>query len=161
MSWGACTGDIVPQVEICNSLDDDCDGTVDNMADADKPVCSKHLGVCAGAKQVCSGGNWIDCTESDYQSHSQYYAIVENTNVTCWDGADNDCNGAADANEPFCQPGSGVQPLEPCTLNQMFDANSDGAIDSYDVILLLRQVVLLPNRYVELKPCQAITVQPQ
>jgi len=154
--WGTCTGDVTPLAEECNNADDNCDGTVDNVADVNKPPCSKSEGVCSGAKQVCTGNGWRDCTESDYQSHSQYYAIVENTNVTCWDGQDNDCNGAKDALEPNCLPG-GV-PLQQCTLDEMLDLNDDKVVDSYDAIILMRQIITYPNQFVETKDCQAITV---
>ncbi|MFO0630959.1 MAG: MopE-related protein [Polyangiales bacterium] len=29
--WSACMGEVYPQVEVCNGMDDDCDGVVDNM----------------------------------------------------------------------------------------------------------------------------------
>ena len=29
-SWGSCAGQVTPSAELCNALDDDCDGTVDN-----------------------------------------------------------------------------------------------------------------------------------
>ncbi len=30
--WGACSGEVTPRAESCNRVDDDCDGTVDDMA---------------------------------------------------------------------------------------------------------------------------------
>jgi hypothetical protein len=29
-NWGACQGEVLPQTELCNGLDDDCDGVVDD-----------------------------------------------------------------------------------------------------------------------------------
>jgi cysteine-rich repeat protein len=158
-AWGECVGEVTPQVEECNDADDDCNGIVDDVAQFNVPDCSKNEGECSGAKQVCSGGEWADCTESDYQANSPYYSILENTKDLCWDTYDNDCNGAADALEPNCQPG-GI-PLEPCTLNEMMDINNDGTIDSYDAILMLRQIIMYPNQFVETKNCQAISVAAQ
>jgi hypothetical protein len=31
--WGPCVGAVAPTVEVCNGEDDDCDGTVDDVAD--------------------------------------------------------------------------------------------------------------------------------
>ena len=124
-----------------------------------QPSCSKNVGACAGAKQVCSGGNWVDCTESDYQAHSSDYSILENTKDLCWDGADNDCNGEVDSTEPNCQPG--VAALPPCDLNEMMDINDDGTVDSYDAIIMLRQIILYPNQFVGSKSCEAIKVVAQ
>jgi hypothetical protein len=31
--WGACQGEVVPSKEICNGIDDDCDGTIDEEAE--------------------------------------------------------------------------------------------------------------------------------
>jgi len=160
MSWGACTGDVVPQIEICNNLDDDCDGTPDNVADADKPDCSKHLGVCAGAKQVCTGDGWMDCSEEDYQAHSSDYSIVESSNVTCWDGVDNNCNGPWDANEPFCQPTGGVV-CNACDSATMLDVNNDGVVNINDAIIILRHILMFPNQVVGQKPCGAISITSQ
>jgi hypothetical protein len=45
--WSACVGDVGPTKEICNGLDDDCDGIVDNNAEC--PEGSQCInGVCTG-----------------------------------------------------------------------------------------------------------------
>jgi hypothetical protein len=158
-AWGECTGEVVPTAEVCNSLDDNCNGDVDDIAEVNMPDCSKNEGECQGIKQVCSGGSWIDCTEDDYQAYSPYYSILEDNNVTCWDGYDNDCNGMADYDEPNCLPG-GI-PLRQCTLDEMLDLNNDDVVDSYDAIILMRQIITYPNQFVETKNCQAISVAAQ
>jgi hypothetical protein len=35
--FGACTGEVLPAVEVCNNVDDDCDGTVDEGLDCTPP----------------------------------------------------------------------------------------------------------------------------
>jgi len=73
--------------EVCNSRDDNCDGTVDNGLTP--PMICLRAGVCTGTTATCSGtGGWVCSYPSTYQS----------TETSC-DRLDNDCDGAVD--EPF------------------------------------------------------------
>src|SRR5262245_38043814 len=47
-SWTACTGEVLPQFETCNGLDEDCDGIVDEGV----------LSPCGGCNPECRGGVW-------------------------------------------------------------------------------------------------------
>ncbi|TNE88547.1 MAG: hypothetical protein EP330_14340 [Deltaproteobacteria bacterium] len=71
----------------CDGLDNDCNGTDDDLADA--PPADLTDGVCAGQVKICDGaGGWV---EPDYAQIADYEA----TEVSC-DGLDNDCSGQAD-----------------------------------------------------------------
>ncbi len=65
--WGECIGSVDPSVEICNGLDDDCDGVVDNIG----------------------SGNSVQTTRC------QCYNMGSPENETC-DNIDNDCDGLVD-----------------------------------------------------------------
>ncbi len=68
---GKCVGSILPKEEICNNLDDNCDGFVDNIPGSRSPLVKPCYtgpsgtlgkGLCAKGVQRCVNGNWErDC----------------------------------------------------------------------------------------------------
>ena len=88
--------------EVCNNVDDDCDGLVD-AADPSMtvPNCENQAGACAGAKKplaLCGGASgWASCGAADYAAAGQPNATHYQSGVeTRCDGRDNDCNGQTD-----------------------------------------------------------------
>ena len=78
--------------EICNGLDDDCDGNIDNLNDKDIPNCFtltefsqlKPIGVCQKITAVCTDAV-LNCQINNF----------EKIETTC-DNLDNDCDGEID-----------------------------------------------------------------
>lgn len=83
--------------ELCNGLDDDCDGDSDN--DVVSPIPERSVGVCAGASMTCLGqAGW---QEPDYMLIEGF----EESEVSC-DGRDNDCDGVIDGMVTSCGVGA-------------------------------------------------------
>jgi hypothetical protein len=76
-------------VEICDGLDNDCNGMIDDNVQAATITC-KGMGVCAGTTPTCMGQSGWVCK---YTSAS--YQDIEDTTKGC-DGLDNDCDGKVD-----------------------------------------------------------------
>lgn len=93
----SCTPSATSKTEICNGLDDDCDGQVDNNLKPNACQPAKQ-GVCSNAVAICGGSQgWQACSPSTYFKKDNQYEGIERT---C-DGVDNDCDGQVDN-----QPGS-------------------------------------------------------
>ncbi|MBI5478388.1 MAG: hypothetical protein HY906_05995, partial [Deltaproteobacteria bacterium] len=54
-SFGPCTGAVTPQPELCNGLDDDCNGIVDDVPGGCGSVCVPAPEVCNGKDDDCNG----------------------------------------------------------------------------------------------------------
>ena len=83
-----------PQKELCNNLDDDCDGMIDNKP-INPPPCAKQSGECVGARASrCVDGVWLPCRAAEYKKVYSKYQDVDDTcnnfDEDCEDGPDDD-----------------------------------------------------------------------
>jgi subtilisin-like proprotein convertase family protein len=83
-----CFPDVMASAEMCNGLDDDCDGLVDENNAGGGGACDTGLtGLCAVGKQQCTSGMLVCQTTAQIKPE------------TC-NGADDDCNGQIDEGNP-------------------------------------------------------------
>jgi hypothetical protein len=96
-SWTGCEGQILPSPELCDSIDNDCDGEIDNDAYFVGTICGPQvtMGQCSYGNNVCANGELL-CVGADYPQ-----------NETC-DNIDNDCDGVVDNDlERLCETDCG------------------------------------------------------
>ena len=88
-AWGECSGQVVASKDICNNVDDDCDGVVDNGFEREGALCFLQ-----GAQGACrTQGRW-ECS-ADGTSSTCNAAIVKPQPELC-NGIDDDCDGEVD-----------------------------------------------------------------
>ncbi|TAK31038.1 MAG: hypothetical protein EPO40_05980 [Myxococcaceae bacterium] len=96
-AWGACAGAVLPGVETCNSMDDNCDGRVDEGCQCTAGTTRSCYGGPAGTSGVgaCRAGTQSCAVTSGVASWGLCTGDATPTAERC-DGVDNDCNGVVD-----------------------------------------------------------------
>ena len=141
-SWGTCTGEVVPATELCDGLDNDCDGPADENNPEGGGQCTVpgKFGVFADGTEKCLGGG-LQCQQN-----------LQATIEIC-DNLDNDCDDVIDDNNPdggqlcftgesgicmngltSCESGGNLVCQQQVTANQVeqcdgVDDNCDGDVD--------------------------------
>jgi hypothetical protein len=84
--YGGCGGQVLPGIEVCNGLDDDCDGAPDDVVGAGT-ACSSGQGVCArpGLFQCDAMAGQLLCD-----------AVAGPAGAEVCNGLDDDCDGVLD-----------------------------------------------------------------
>ncbi len=82
-----CTGDGGPRDELCNAVDDDCDGRTDEGDPESGGLCGTDVGRCSTGTRRCTSGA-LTCV-----------GAVGPGTETC-DGSDEDCDGRVDEGNP-------------------------------------------------------------
>ena len=81
--WGECVAS-KPSEDVCDGLDNDCDGEIDNVKGGTEKLTRQCLNVCFKGTEYCKEGKWKDCDADLPKS-------VEECN-----GIDDDCDGKID-----------------------------------------------------------------
>ena len=150
--FGACDGEILPGPEVCNGVDDDCDGTIDDGASTDcydGPAGTRGVGVCRGGTRTCVGGTPAPLCAGqiapgaevcDGETDEDCDGAIDEGCV-CTDGATQPCGddtGVCERGQQTCVDGvwrecvGGVRPAESELCNGA-DDDCDGRVDeSFD-----------------------------
>ncbi|MCX5741328.1 MAG: MopE-related protein [Proteobacteria bacterium] len=91
--YGPCQAD---GAEVCDGVDNDCDGIVDNGLTAPAGLC-KTVGACTGATAQCMGAAGWKCNYGATVSTDVSGNIIAETKC---DTIDNDCDTKVDENQP-------------------------------------------------------------
>jgi len=109
-----CVPNAVASVEVCDGLDNDCNGIVDDGVEGEGTACATGApGACAAGRSACLAG------------HLSCEPVVDAVDEVC-NVIDDDCDGVIDEGQRNACGRCGVAPAETC---DGMDNDCDGVVD--------------------------------
>jgi hypothetical protein len=149
--WGDCIGAVYPTTEVCNGVDDNCNGAVDEGYVPTPTTCG--VGACvASGELICSNGNETNtCTPGEPTSDANCNGIDENCNginddeyvetpTTC--GVDLCVNNTG---KVICVSGTTQEACMPLPVVTVY---YDGDNDAYGNAANTQEVCTIPSGYI-------------
>lgn len=121
--WGTCTGNVDPRAEACNTMDDDCDGRVDESlatvtyyvdADADGHGAMDGTTMIACAMPSGFAASEDDCDDASATVHPGATELCNGIDDDCANGAD-DTFTCVMGSTATCATGCGTMGSGPCS----------------------------------------------
>ncbi|MBU0708117.1 hypothetical protein KKG41_07185, partial [Patescibacteria group bacterium] len=113
--WGVCMGEVRPQSEICDTLDNDCDGDVDEGCDPFEVCVPGDKKDCLLASPGVCGVGEITCQPDQTWGACLPVFIPGDLLEDCSSGEDEDCDGHTDCSDPDCATDSACTGSGGCT----------------------------------------------
>jgi hypothetical protein len=113
-AWGTCVGEIAATAELCNTVDDDCDGMIDEPFTLGGACDGGDADLCTEGAIVCSASGGTTCSD------------VSGDSVETCNAMDDDCDSATDEGTLNACGMCGATPVETCN---SADDDCNGTVD--------------------------------
>jgi hypothetical protein len=97
--WGDCEGEVLPDAELCDNKDNNCDGSTDEELTR---ACGSDVGACQKGIETCTTGQWGICVGEI----GPVAELCNNTDDNCDGDIDEDLSNACGSDVGECQLGT-------------------------------------------------------
>jgi hypothetical protein len=89
--WGGCAGEQLPEAELCDGVDNDCDGASDDGFEVGA-ACTAGIGACArDGVRVCDGADAAQCSAAAAIPDENFHTVLSPNGSWDWN-----CNGTVE-----------------------------------------------------------------